>query len=36
MTYTESNYENAVIEIFRDTILPRLMSGEVSVYNHEE
>jgi hypothetical protein len=31
MTYTEANYENAVIEVFRDTLLPRLMSGELSV-----
>ena len=31
MPYTEASYENAVIEVFRDALLPKLMSGEVEL-----
>ena len=29
MPFTEANFENVVIQLFRDTSLPKLMSGEI-------
>lgn len=29
--FTESSYENVIIELFRDALLPKLMSGELAI-----